>query len=99
MRVITHEELTGYFDLSQELVLYVNSSTYKSVYPCLVCYALVLGRHLNHHVEWHLDIKKVDKDKDTNQIQREAKRELADIRRVQIQMERDSYSLKDKYGE
>ena len=91
--------LAGYFDLDRGLELYVNGSKYLPVFSCRECFAIVLGRHVNQHVDWHLNRKIPDKQKSPDDIQAEARRELGDIKRVQIQMERDHYSLQRKYNE
>jgi hypothetical protein len=76
---ISYEELTGYFDFSNE----DTTCEFKNeiyAYPCLVCHSLVLSFKVEDHVGWHKNLRKPDKLKTPKEIQQEAKRELGAIK-------------------
>lgn len=53
---------------------------HRYLYECIVCHSLVLNNCLYEHIMWHANIKKPDKDKSPEEIQREAIRILAEMR-------------------
>lgn len=73
--------LKGYFDVDSGFDVFVDGDTYMTVYPCRECFSMVFGRHINQHVDWHINRKIPDKQKSPDDIQAEARRELGAIKR------------------